>query len=43
MALIWERIDRVVVNDRWLDIFPEATVTHLIKEESDHCPIMLAT
>lgn len=37
------RIDRVIVNNSWLDFFPEATVTHLPFFKSDHRPLLLRT
>lgn len=39
--MIKERFDRGVVNDLWMEQFPEAIVSHLIMEESDHCPIVV--
>lgn len=40
-GLIMERLDRVFVNENWLDIFPNAFVTHLPKTYSDHNPLLL--
>lgn len=40
-ANILERIDRVMANYNWLNLFPEAMVTHLPRTHSDHCPIKL--
>lgn len=42
-ALIRERIDRAVADYRWLEEYPNASVTHLRREASDHCPILLQT
>ncbi|OMP03548.1 Endonuclease/exonuclease/phosphatase [Corchorus olitorius] len=39
----WERIDRVVCNSNWKLQFPEATVFHLPRTRSDHCPLLLDT
>ncbi|CAN1162022.1 LINE-1 retrotransposable element ORF2 protein [Linum perenne] len=35
------RLDRALVNDRWLTVFPESRVLHLHKLKSDHRPILL--
>ncbi|CAN1128818.1 Putative ribonuclease H protein At1g65750, partial [Linum perenne] len=35
------RLDRALVNDRWLTLFPESRVLHLHKLKSDHRPILL--
>ncbi|CAM8877662.1 unnamed protein product [Rhodiola kirilowii] len=37
------RLDRVVVNQAWRDLFPNATVRHSIANYSDHLPIVLST
>lgn len=31
------------VNELWMELFPEAEVLHLIKEESDHYAILMIT
>ncbi|CAM8880259.1 unnamed protein product [Rhodiola kirilowii] len=36
------RLDRVVVNQAWRDLFPNATVRHSIANYSDHLPIVLS-
>ncbi|CAN1178327.1 LINE-1 retrotransposable element ORF2 protein [Linum perenne] len=35
------RLDRALVKDRWLTLFPESRVLHLHKLKSDHRPILL--
>lgn len=39
--LILERLDRCLANNDWLHIFSDATVTHLPRTHSDHCPILV--
>lgn len=38
---IWKRHDRTMVNDKWLEIMPLTTVTHLSSVGSDHCPLLV--
>jgi hypothetical protein len=40
-SLIMERLDRVVANTEWRLIYPDASVTHLPRTHSDHCPLLL--
>ena len=40
-SLILERIDRCFVNPNWRMLYPEATVTHLPRTFSDHCPVLI--
>ncbi|XP_075095411.1 uncharacterized protein LOC142173689 [Nicotiana tabacum] len=39
--LILERLYRCFINDDWLNIFPDAHVSHLPKTYSDHNPLLL--
>ena len=39
--LIRERLDRVLANAEWLDVFPNSKVIHLPRTFSDHCPILV--
>ncbi|XP_075634949.1 uncharacterized protein LOC142607348 [Castanea sativa] len=39
--LIQERIDKVFVNAEWNGLFPKASVQHLERAHSDHCPVLL--
>jgi len=36
-----ERLDRAMVTEAWFDLFPQATLTNLIADRSDHSPILL--
>lgn len=38
---IHERLDRVVGNRKWFDMFSEAELRHLPHFYLDHCPIFL--
>ncbi|XP_062021440.1 uncharacterized protein LOC133738015 [Rosa rugosa] len=42
-SLIFERLDRVVANPHWLNLFPFATLENLPISGSDHGPIVLTT
>lgn len=35
------RLDRILHNDKWVEEFPTFTVQHLIREPSDHCPLIV--
>jgi hypothetical protein len=35
------RLDRVVADNQWCNLFPKATVEHKVSPCSDHCPIVL--
>lgn len=35
------RLDRVVANTDWRDMFGEATLHHLVSSRFDHCPLLL--
>jgi exonuclease III len=39
--LIQERLDRCFANSSWRTLFPEASVHHLTRTHSDHCPVLL--
>ena len=39
--LIQERIDWVFINAEWNFLYPDASVQHLKRAHSDHCPILL--
>lgn len=36
-----ERLDRIFVNDKWMNIFPKAIVIHLPRTHSGHNPLLL--
>ncbi|XP_073101452.1 uncharacterized protein [Elaeis guineensis] len=40
-ARVWERLDRALANDGWINYFPDSIVTHLPRIGSDHCPLLL--
>jgi hypothetical protein len=40
-ALVRARLDRCVVNSRWLHLFPGAILSHLIVASSDHMGLLL--
>ncbi|XP_030958287.1 uncharacterized protein LOC115980148 [Quercus lobata] len=39
---IQEWLDRAFANCAWSNLYPEATVRHLTRIHSDHCPILLS-
>ncbi|WCJ29319.1 hypothetical protein M5689_010963 [Euphorbia peplus] len=40
---IWERLDRVVAQDAWLNLYPTTQVHTLLRVDSDHHPIFITT
>ena len=40
--LIQQRLDRVWVNSDWKLLYPDASVSHLARISSDHCPLLLS-
>ncbi|CAN1272874.1 Transposon TX1 uncharacterized 149 kDa protein [Linum perenne] len=42
-SVIDERLDRFLLNDQWLELFPDSSVVHLDPRYSDHSPILLRT
>ena len=38
---IQEQLDRAFANQDWINFYPEASVTHLTRVHSNHCPILL--
>ena len=42
-AFVQERLDRAFATDTWMNIFPNAKVTHLQASYSDHLPILITT
>lgn len=41
VVIVEERIDRALVTEEWLDLFPNATLNNCIASISDHSPILL--
>jgi ribonuclease HI len=39
--LIQERLDRGFANTAWREAYPEASVHHLTRTHSDHCPVLV--
>lgn len=39
---VLERLDRFLANYDWINLYPEATVKHLPRTHSDHCPILIS-
>lgn len=42
-SLVLERIDRAWIKNDWLLAFPDSTVFHLPRMQSDHCPLLFST
>ncbi|KAK4706685.1 hypothetical protein R3W88_033751 [Solanum pinnatisectum] len=40
-ARVWKRLDRSMVNDKWLEAMPQTTIEHLSSVGSDHNPLLL--
>ncbi|XP_015161207.1 uncharacterized protein [Solanum tuberosum] len=40
-ARVWKRLDRSMVNDKWLEVMPQTTIDHLSSVGSDHSPLLL--
>ncbi|KAH0736538.1 hypothetical protein KY285_012245 [Solanum tuberosum] len=38
---IWKRLDRAMVNDKWLQDMPLTSFTHLPSVGSNHCPLLM--
>ncbi|XP_075076994.1 uncharacterized protein LOC142163768 [Nicotiana tabacum] len=38
---IWKRLDRIMINDLWLQKFQNNSVRHLVRTGSDHRPILM--
>ncbi|XP_075650139.1 uncharacterized protein LOC142620669 [Castanea sativa] len=38
---IQEWLDRAFANQDWVNLYPKASITHLTRVHSDHCPILL--
>lgn len=37
---MWQRLDRVLCNVAWMDLFSEVKLSHLNREHSDHDPLL---
>ncbi|WMV50073.1 hypothetical protein MTR67_043458, partial [Solanum verrucosum] len=40
-ARVWKRLDRSMVNDKWLDVMPQTTIENMSSVGSDHSPLLL--
>ncbi|XP_049399718.1 uncharacterized protein LOC125863743 [Solanum stenotomum] len=40
-ATVWKRLDRSMVNDKWLEVMPQTTIDHLSCVSSDHSPLLM--
>lgn len=40
---VWERIDRVLTNYKWANLFDFTNINHLIKTGSDHSSLFITT
>ncbi|XP_015068710.1 uncharacterized protein LOC107013272 [Solanum pennellii] len=40
-ARVWKRLDRAIVNDKWLENMPQTTIEHLSAVGSDHSPLLM--
>ncbi|KAL2251900.1 UNVERIFIED_CONTAM: hypothetical protein Sindi_2312300 [Sesamum indicum] len=38
---LWKRLDRILINDRWMARFPTSSYTSLTPRTSDHSPLIL--
>ncbi|KAL2225024.1 UNVERIFIED_CONTAM: hypothetical protein Sindi_3031800 [Sesamum indicum] len=38
---LWKRLDRILINDRWLARFPSSCYHSLLPRTSDHSPLVL--
>ncbi|XP_011101576.1 uncharacterized protein LOC105179635 [Sesamum indicum] len=38
---LWKRLDRILINDRWLERFPTSSYHSLLPRTSDHSPLVL--
>ncbi|XP_019242274.1 PREDICTED: uncharacterized protein LOC109222363 [Nicotiana attenuata] len=37
---VWKRLDRVLVNQEWMNIYDSTNVNHLVRICSDHSPLL---
>ena len=38
---VWQRLDRALANKAWIDTFDVTKVSHLVRERSDHAPLLI--
>lgn len=39
---IWQRLDRVLINPEWYQLFPISKIVHTNRSVSDHCGLLLS-
>ncbi|PHT58268.1 Aquaporin TIP1-1 [Capsicum baccatum] len=39
--IIWMRLDRMVANEEWDELFMKTSILHLARYSSDHCPLLI--
>ncbi|XP_015170975.1 uncharacterized protein [Solanum tuberosum] len=40
-ARVWKRLDRSMVNDKWIEVMPQITIENLSSVGSDHSPLLM--
>lgn len=40
---IQKRLDRGVVTEKWMSLFPESSIQHFTHSFSDYCPLLIST
>ncbi|KAG5576483.1 hypothetical protein H5410_056617 [Solanum commersonii] len=40
-VIVWKRLDRSMVNDKWLEVMPQTTIEHLSSVGFDHSPLLI--
>lgn len=39
--IVWKRLNRGLINDSWLTVFPATTITDITSVGSDHSPLLM--
>ena len=39
--IVWQRLDRALINDKWGMAYPLSRVSHLARGRSDHAPLLV--
>ncbi|KAM3322288.1 hypothetical protein P3S67_003439 [Capsicum chacoense] len=39
--IIWMRLDKMVTNEEWDELFMKTSILHLARYSSDHCPLLI--
>lgn len=40
-GFVWQRLDRALVNGKWMEVYPVSRVAHLARGRSDHAPLLV--